>query len=361
MRLFAFVLAALPTACLWSGCGRTDSSPEKEPSPEVTITKVQNGAIHESLLVSGNLVTLPNRDAKITAMVPGRIQSVLVTEGDPVQSGQVLAHLDNASLRDQQVQAEAAVSQAKANVENSKLAADREAGLLQRGISSRKEVEDTRTQLSVNQSLLKQAEASASAARTQVGRSVLRAPFAGVVVHRFLGNGEQVDGSSTQPVLEVADISVLELLGTVPASRLSEVRAGTEFTFQTTAVPNATFPARVIAVSPAVDPLTDNGTMRIRITNSKRLLKLGMFLSVELPLKQVPTGLVVPKQAIYPDETGEPHVYRLTGNEAKFIPVELGVQTKDQAQILSGVNEGDTVILSGGYGLPEKSTVRLKP
>ena len=195
-RRLVFVLAGLAIALATSSCGRAASTAEKEPSPEVTVTKVQKGAIAQSLLVSGNLATLPNRDAKITALVPGRIQSVLVTEGDSVQAGQVLAHLDSASLRDQQAQADAAVAQARANVENSKLAAEREAGLLQRGISSRKEVEDTRTQLSVNQSLSKQAEAGASAARTQVNRSVLRAPFAGVVVHRFLGNGEQVDGSS---------------------------------------------------------------------------------------------------------------------------------------------------------------------
>ena len=98
---------------------------------------------------------------------------------------------------------------------------------------------------------------------------------------------------AAEPVLEVADISTLELLGTVPASRLSEVHAGTEFSFQTTAVPDTTFQARVINVSPAVDPATDNGTVRIRIKNSKHLLKLGMFLSVELPLKQIPTGLIV--------------------------------------------------------------------
>jgi len=51
----------------------------------------------------------------------------------------------------------------------------------------------------------------------------------------------------------------------------------------------------------------------------------------------------------------------VTGDEATFVPVQLGIQTKDQAQITSGVEDGDTIILSGGYGLPEKTKVRTKP
>lgn len=355
------VAVAVAWAVVASGCGHAKSDTEQQPVPEVTVTKVRRGVVAENVLVSGNLVSLPNKDAKITALVPGRIDSVLVTEGDAVKHGQVLAHLDAVTLRDQARQAEAAVAQAKANVQNSKLAAEREEGLLGRGISSRKEVEDAKTQLAVNQGQLQQAEAAASAARTQADRSILRAPFAGTVVHRFLSKGEQVDGSSGQPILEVAEISELELLGTVPASRLSGIHPGTKFNFQTSAVPDSTFAARVIAVFPAVDPATDNGTIRIRITNEKHLLKLGMFLSVELPLEQASTGLVVPKQAIYPDENGEPHVYKVTGDQAEFTPVEVGVQTKDQAQLTSGVSEGDTVIVTGGYGLPEKARVRQKP
>jgi multidrug efflux pump subunit AcrA (membrane-fusion protein) len=69
----------------------------------------------------------------------------------------------------------------------------------------------------------------------------------------------------------------------------------------------------------------------------------------------------VPKQAVYPNETGEPHVYKVTGDEAQSMPVKVGVQAGDKAEILEGVNEGDTIVVSGGYGLPEKSKVHVKP
>jgi len=355
------LLLATALLALTSGCGKVESEKDTTPVPVITVTTVRKGSLTQNLFVSGNLVAIPNRDAKMSALVPGRIQSVKVAEGDFVQAGQEVAELDNASLHDQLMQAEAAVTQARANVENAKIAAERAEGLLTRGIAARKEVEDAKTQLSVNQALLQQSEAAASSARTQVGRLVLRAPFAGTVVHRFLGVGEQVDGTSAQPVLEIAEIGALELLGTVPASRLSAIPKGTRFIFQTPAVPNVAFSAHIIDALPAVDPTTDNGAVRIRIDNGKHMLKLGMFVSIELPLKESAVGLIVPKQAVYPDERGEPHVYRVKQDEAEFVPVELGVQTKDEAQILSGLQEGDTVILSGGYGLPEKTKVRLKP
>lgn len=193
-------------------CAKAEKTEADEAAPEVTITTVRKGKLTQELLVSGNLAALPNRDAKVAALVPGRIKSLLVVEGTRVAADQPIAELDSTSLREQLRQAEAAVTQAKANVENARLSAQRNEGLLQRGIAARKEMEDARTQLSVNEATLQQAEAGLAAAHTQLGRAVIRAPFAGTVVKRFVGVGEQVDGSASQPIAELADVDTLELL-----------------------------------------------------------------------------------------------------------------------------------------------------
>jgi membrane fusion protein (multidrug efflux system) len=353
---------ALVLPCLLAGCSKSNADASSaEPVPEVTATIVQKGAISQDLSVNGNLTALPNLDAKLAALVPGRIQAVLVTEGDRVAKGEKLVQLDPASYADQLKQAEASVAQARANLDNAKLSAERNESLLKRGIAARKEVEDARTQVSVDDAALKQTEATESVARTQLARTSIKAPFSGTVVHRFLGEGEQVDGSAGQPIVEVARVDELELLGSAPASRLAEVRSGEDFSFQTEAAPGTTFKARVIAILPAVDPSTNNGTVRIRIENAGRALKLGTFVSVEVPVKQPVQRLIVSRQAIYPDESGQAHVYKLSGDQAESVPVQLGIQTKDQVEILSGVQAGDKVILSGGYGLAEKARVRLTP
>ena len=356
MVLVAISLAA----CGKRGGGDEDEAKAGEPVPDVTVTKVTREVVVDELIVNGNLAALPNRDAKVAALVPGRIAQVLVVEGDQVRANQPVAELDATLLREQERQAEAAVNQAKATVANARISAQREETLLGRGVSSRKEVEDARTQLAVAEATQQQQEATLATARAQVARSVVRAPFEGTVVKRFAAAGEQVDGTAAQPIVEVAQIETLELLGTVPAARLSEIRTGEAFTFQTNAQPGTSFTAKVVSVLPAVDPATNNGTVRIRVANPKHQLKLGQYLSVDLPLKSRGPRLVVPKQAIYPDQAGEPHVYKVTGDEAEQVAVQLGIQTRDKAEIVSGVGEGDTVILSGGYGLPERAKVRVK-
>lgn len=348
-----------------AGCGKKsgeadeDSKGEATAVPDVTVTKVTRAPLQDNLIVSGNLAAPPNHDAKVAALVPGRISSVLVVEGSTVKEGQALAALDTTLLREQVRQAEATLTQARATTENAKLTQQREESLLGRGVSSRKEVEDARTQVAVNNAALSNAEAGLATARAQLARALVRAPFAGTVVKRFAGVGEQVDGTAAQPIVEVAQIDTLELMGTVPAARLNEIKTGEAFDFNS---PDSgdKVRANVVAILPAVDPATNNGTVRIRFDNPRHTLKLGQFLTVDLPLRGNGPRLVVPKQAIYPDESGEPHVYRLNGDQAESVSVKVGLQTKDKAEILSGVNEGDTVILSGGYGLPEKAKVHVK-
>jgi len=362
IKLVAKTLLLLFVALLSFGCGKSGADEEKGQTaiPEVTVAKVERAAISQDLIVTGNLAALPNRDAKVAALVPGRVVKLMVMEGDRVKEGQALVEIDGTLLQEQERQAEAAVAQARASADNARLSAEREEGLLGRGISSRKEVEDARTQLQVNTATLHQAEAALAAAKVQLSRSVVRSPIEGVVIKRFVGVGEQVDGTAAQPAVEVAQIETLALIGQVPASRLAEIEVGESFSFETNAVPGLKFTARVASILPAVDPATNNGTVRIRVENAKRNLKLGQYLSIVLPLKKNELRLLVPVQAIYPNDAGEPQVYKVTGNQAEAVPVKVGVQSGGRAEILEGVSESETVVVNGGYGLPEKAKVQVK-
>ena len=117
---------------------------------------------------------------------------------------------------------------------------------------------------------------------------------------------------------------------------------------------------RTVAISPAVDPATNVGTVRIRASNPAGLLRLGMFVSTQLPLETHANTLVVPTQAVYRDEEGKPQVYRVQGDNAEAVPVELGIEAKGRVELLSGAKPGDTIILTGGYGLTDKAKVKVK-
>src|SRR6185436_5036212 len=146
LRFRAFVVSWLiPIAA----CGGKTVEEEPKPAEVPTITadtaKVTRRTLVEDVLVRGTVAAVLNEDVKVSALVPGRVNSVTVAEGDTVTRGQVIAELDRQPLVDQRRQAAAAVEQAKAQLENARLNLQPNEQLFQRGIAAGKEVEDART------------------------------------------------------------------------------------------------------------------------------------------------------------------------------------------------------------------------
>lgn len=357
-----------------AACSRRSSKEEEERGAtaesvvaEVTVTRVRRGEISQILTVSGNVAALPNQDVRVSSLVAGRIAGMLVSEGDRVARGQVLAEIEDRPFRDQLQQAEANAEAARANLENSRLGRARNENLFGRGIAARKDLEDARTQEKVAEAALRQAEAALALARLQLARTKVRSPLAGVVVKRLASRGEQVDGTAAQPIFEVADLNPVELIGNVSAVYLGRIRTGQArhggqaVTITTEAYPGKIFTGHGVAVSPAVDSATNLGLLRIRIPNEKGLLRLGMYLSAQVPLETHAQARLVPPEAIYRDAQGQPQVYRVAGQAATARPVQLGIEAPDRVEVLSGVEEGEVIVRTGGYGLGSQAQVRVKP
>ena len=346
------------------GCSgkSADEGNESSATVTVTLTRVVRADISQTFSLTGTAAALPNQDVRVSALVSGRIAELKVAEGDVVTNGQILARLDDRTYRDQLQQAEGAQQQAQANFENAKLSRTRNEDLFQRGIVARKDVEDSRTQESVAAAALKQAEAALSLSRLGLARSEIVSPLGGIVVKRFVSVGEQVDGTAAQPIVEVANLHELEFLGNAPAAYLAKMHPGESVDVTTEAVGGATFPGRVIATSPSVDPATGVGFVRIRVPNPNGLLRLGMFLSAQISVDTHRHALTVPPEAIYRNEGGEPRVFLVKQDSATAVPVKLGIETKDRVELAEadGVKEDDPIILSGGYGLGEKAKIRIQ-
>ena len=361
------VSIVLIVAALTFACSRNRASDEEESSEgasavaEVTVTRVERGAVSATVTVTGTVAALPNQDVKVSSLVSGRIARLRVAEGDRVGEGQIIAEIEDRPYRDQLQQAEAAVEQAKANLENAQLNRDRNEDLFKRGIVARKDLEDSRTQVSVQQASLRQAEAQRELARLQIARTQVHSPLTGTVVKRFVSDGEQVDGTAAQPIAEVANLDRVELYGNVPAAYLDKIHVGETLPVTTEAVPGKPLEGRVVAISPAVDPATNIGLLRIRLANPGELLRLGMFLTAQLAVETHPNALVVPSQAVYRDEKGQARVFRIQGDTAEAASVKLGLETNQRVEILSGLREGETIVLTGGYGLADRARVKVQP
>ena len=326
----------------------------------VTVAKVTRGSISRTVTLTGSVAAPPNKDIRVSALVPGRVAELSVAEGDRVTAGQVAARIDDRTYRDQLQQAEAALVQARANRDNATLALARNQNLVNRGIAARKDLEEATMAKGVAEASVQQAEASLSIAQLQLARTEIASPIAGTVVKRFVSVGEQVDGTSAQPIFEVASLGEVEINANLPPGDLGRLRPGLSVRFSSDAFPGKTFSGRVVAISPAVDPATNTGLVRIGIANPEGVLRIGMFVSAQLPIETHAQVLRVPPAAIYRDEEGHAHVYVVSGDIASAAEVELGIETNDWDEVLSGVSAGDTVVLSGGYGLPDKAKVAVQ-
>jgi membrane fusion protein (multidrug efflux system) len=355
---------ALAAALAAAGCTRSASDEEIESAAVPTIAadtgSVTKRDLVEPLLVRGSVGAPPNEDVKLAAQVAGRVVSMRVAEGDSVRAGEVVAEIETPPLEDLQRQAKAALSQAQAARENAKLNLARTERLFERGIAAGKEVEDARAQAAATEAALEQAHAALATADRQLARARVTSPISGQVVKRFVGVGEQVDGTPAQPLVEIANVDKVEVAAHVAAERLARVRVGQRAELVSDAWPGRRFEAEVIAISPAIDPATNAALVRLRVPNPEHMLKVGMFAEVRIGLAEKKGVLVVPPSALSRTADGTA-VYLVSGAEAARTKVEIGLETPDAVEVVSGLKEGQTVLTSGVHGLGERAKLAQKP
>lgn len=357
VALSAAALVASSAACGKAG-GDEEIASTDEPTIAAETGTVTRRDLVEPLVVRGTIVAMPNQDVKIAALVAGRVDSLSVAEGDWVKANQVVADIDPRPLADQKRQAAAAVAQARAAVENARLNFERTERLFQRGIAAGKEVEDARAQRAAADAGLEQAIAALDTAERQLSRTRVTSPIAGQVVKRLVNVGEQVDGTAAQPIVEVANVDHLEVAAGIPADHLGRVSVGQRAVVSSDSYADREFDGQIIAIAPAVDASTNTALARVRLANTGRLLKVGMFAQVRVGLSERKAALTVPPSAVAKGGEGAA-VYVVTGALATRTKVTLGLETSDAVEILSGVTEGQRVLTSAVHGLGERA--RLAP
>ena len=347
------VLAAAAMAC-GKTAGDEEIASTDEPTIAAEIGTVTRRDLVEPLIVRGTVVAMPNQDVKIAALVAGRVDSLSVAEGDWVKENQLVAEIDPRPFADQKRQAAAGVAQARAAVENARLNQERTERLFQRGIAAGKEVEDARAQRASADAGLEQAMAALDTADRQLSRTHVMSPIAGQVVRRLVSVGEQVDGTATEPIVEVANLDHVEIAAAIPAEHLGRVRVSQHAAVSSDAYADRTFDGEIIAIAPAVDSATNTVLARIRLVNTDRLLKVGMFAQAQIGVSERKGVLTVPPSAVSKSEE-EAAVYVVSGAIATRTKVTLGLETTEAVEIASGLAEGQKVLTSAIHGLGERA------
>jgi RND family efflux transporter MFP subunit len=268
---------------------------------------------------------------------------VLAQVGSRVRRGDQLLLLDVPELAAESRQRDAAAAQAQRE-------AERQAGLLNDGVTSKRQAEEAAANAG-------QAASAAEASRALLARTQVRAPLAGRVQTVRVQRGERVDAGTL--LAEVIDVDTLDLHVAIPASRLAQIRAGMPVIVvqEGDSTPR---PARISAVAPGVDSLTNAGEVVIRVPNRDGRLLAGAGATARVLLGVDPQALVVPDSSLV--LAGASSAVFVVGPDSIVHQriVTAGVRDGSRVAVQGPLSPGDRVVTTGAFGLQDGMRVSPK-
>jgi HlyD family secretion protein len=188
--------------------------------------------------------------------------------------------------------------------------------------------------------------------------SLIKSPIDGVVTDRPLYEGDLA--TANQPILTVMNLSRLIGKAHIPQAEAAQLKVGNPAEITTAGV-DEPVKARVSLVSPALDPGSTTVEVWVEARKPDPALRPGMTVAVSMTAKTATDAIVVPAGSVFRSEDVGDYVL-VAGSDGKAHQkkVQVGIRNKDSAQIITGINAGDPVITTGGYGLPDGTQIKIE-
>jgi RND family efflux transporter MFP subunit len=340
-------------AALVAGCHGSDSAtPAATQAMQARIVESRQQQVPMALRSTGTIHA--RETATISAQVMGRIQQVMVREGDTVRAGQTLAVLDDATLRASASQAHAGVKAAEeqqnAAETDAKLAASTLARYKQlesqKSVSPQEMDEVTRraeaatARLEAVRAQTEAARAQESGARTMQSYARLVAPFSGVVTARMADPGTMA--APGVPLLQVDQVGALQLQTAVDESLIGIVRKGVKVPVTVDSAGSTTSSGRVAEIVPAADPASHSFLVKIDLPSSSQL-HAGMYGTAEFANGER-QAILIPRSAVV-THGSLPCAFALDNNGiAQLRYLTLGAPQGDMVEVLSGISAGEKLV-----------------
>lgn len=343
--LGACAALSLLATCAKKDAGGTEAEGEKAPKPVVAVstTKASVEPFTHTISAIGSVVARPGRYAALSAPSPTRVSRVYVTEGQRVGVGTPLVQFE-------QVGFDAAASGAQAALTAAQRAYERAERLAREGIVPRKDVEQAAAELGA-------ARSAAVTARRAQQLSVLRSPVSGVVTRLSAALGASVDAGQT--LVEVADPAAFDVVLSLGPGEAAEVRPGARVTLSAgeRSGGESIGAGTVANVGAAVDSGSRSVAIRVTVTTPRRALRLGESVFGDIAVETRPDAVVVPAEALVPEEDGYKVFVVDARGTAVARSVKVGGRNATKVEITAGLTGGETVVTKGAFGMEDSATV----
>ena len=337
VRTIIYVAAAVMAV----SCGNNNSKTAEQPQaaevrlPNVTIMAASYKDVPQSDVYTANVEAYAKNN--IAPQSPSRIQKIYVEVGDFVRAGQIVAKMDEVSL-----------NQSKLSMANDSLEYSRIKKLYEQGGVSKSDFDAMELKYNVTRSQY----------QNLLENTILRSPVSGVITARNYDQGDMYGGA---PIYVVEQITPVKLYVGISEMDYTRVKKNDTVTLTADALPGKTFTGRIARIYPTIDAATHTFTAEVNVANGERLLRPGMYARVTVNFGSN-HSIVVPDDCVVKQQgSGVRSVFVLQAdNTVKEVVVTLGRHFGTEYEILSGVAEGDKVVVKGQASLKNGSKVNVQ-
>jgi RND family efflux transporter MFP subunit len=344
------------------------------------------GASAPSAVLNASGYVVARRRATVSSKMTGKVIDVLIEEGHPVKAGQIVAHLDDTQARaalnlaDAQLAASRkSFAEDEAKLKEAELNLQRRESLLEERVVGKAEVDDaqsvvdsTKARIAYSQQQISVAERQVDLQKANLDDTVVRAPFAGVVISKDAQPGEMISpvsaggGFTRTGIGTIVDMTSLEIEVDVNETYINRVEPGQKVDATLDAYPDWRIPAHVITTIPSAD--RQKATVKVRIAfealDPRILPDMGVkvsFLKEAPPRGQSPgvPSVTVPKTAMRSLD-GKAIVFVLNEDRVERRAVKVGLESGDRVEVLSGLRAGERVVIDGPQTLKDGDKVKIQ-
>ena len=306
---------------------------QPQPPAIISVTKATTENWQPAIKAVGSIEAI--NGIEVANEVPGVIENIGFESGDTVNKGDVLVRLDaaidEAALRTRRAEAQLAEQEFK-----------RVSDLLPKRAVSQSQYDEAKANFDAARARVNEAEA-------QLNKKVIRAPFDGKLGIRMVDQGQYI--ATGTPIVEINMLNPIYVDYTLSEKFLPDVDQGYPVSVTVAAVPDQTFEGEVSAINTSVNPETRTVRMRATLDNEENLLRPGMFATIQTGQPRDNEVVTLPRTAISYNTYGN-FVYVVEENDnGELIVSRRSVTTGEvrdgRAAVLSGLEEGETVVAKG--------------
>ncbi|GGX38725.1 efflux RND transporter periplasmic adaptor subunit [Undibacterium squillarum] len=339
-----------------SASAKTAAAPKLLIAPE-DILKVASSQVASGPVITGSIQ--PERKADLRAEVQSVVMQVLKENGDTVKRGDILVKLDETSIRDNLMSAQEAARSAATTLEQAERNLQRMKTLRASGMTSLQALDDAELKVESTRSELSAAKARVVSAQQQIQRTVVRAPFDGVVSDRKVSAGDTA--SIGKELLKVIDPASMRFSGRVSTDRIAQVKVGQAVSFRVNGYSGQQFEGKVTRVDPVANDVTRQVEVLVGFSGAEKPTVSGLYAEGNISSTAV-SALTLPESAVM--RSGDlTYAWQVNGNALRKKTLQIGSRDPRSGnfEIRSGLAMGDVVMRNPNSSLQDGQSVQMAP